>query len=929
MNNGINLDGDAAVVGGIHSDSHDVTNNVNTYNTTNNTTNQTIYQVHKSIEEIRQENEKTFIKAVTDRIADGILTDTDMAELNRIRLQLQIPQHVANAIIDQVKRSAIVINSYKADDFLSNQLLEEIYNALEKNQKEILERKLSSLEKVARNSTDSEVQFYYHLLLASLYPETSTMRFINSSTDNYWQLFWVHIAYLKLGNTQTAEALLPRLNGFGSFPGNIALLMALDNLWEYKHKGENPYYSQQASTYLQKAIDNGMDETLSSLWSAADIILSNNLQSGPFIDFFVRHTLKEFNVQKCVAGPTLKMSPPPLPKFDAQNVNLNQMQGFNPLQAAQHMRVGLNGMMQYQRSNNDTCMSNANIPPMPHTEEEHSSLFTHLNGSYFQTANRSSKVSTTKMSSEEIPDEFGHHYGIFLTDTNILSQKYNVDRESIIKIFSSFFENAEAQNMHWGFLDMSDHYDRLGNANWIDYNRLISEFIQRYGLSAGPDLHLMIVGGDDVIPVPEVNDPYNTEGTLPTDTCYCFEETYLQELVDGGNLSFEAECARNNVARLPLENGNLPSDPESDLGSFFNLCDMYGGGIPVDNVVMISNEEWIPASATMSQHLPLQCYATDTALTKDRMYISPKLLTNNEQAMHIYLASIAEAGMLMFNLHGADSPDMPGFYSNDEAFHPSMLRASSARIFNTVACFGARYKDGYTRQQSMLLSALYGGGILLYTGSLIPVPMYEDNEVRELIAHPGTGSEVFMRLYPLYQFKGMTAGRALLQAKCDYFNLMRKLESDGFSLSTALMFCLYGNPMLHVKAREDVINAARNNTSITASPVKAIPNKPVKQVIKQRLMTKGQQSNLLEQVRGYVDYNISVIRSLTERYVYQSLGLPPAYLESIDSINTPLDDGSYQTQYSFNYHDPTARFSQDKSIVTDVQGNIKRIYSYK
>lgn len=88
----------------------------------------------------------------------------------------------------------------------------------------------------------------------------------------------------------------------------------------------------------------------------------------------------------------------------------------------------------------------------------------------------------------------------------------------------------------------------------------------------------------------------------------------------------------------------------------------------------------------------------------------------------------------------------------------------------------------------MLLSALYGGGVLLYTGSLIPVPMFsneETDEARQLLLNPGTGSEVLMRLYPLYQFKGMTGGKAMLQAKCDYFNMCRHVEDDCFSMSTA------------------------------------------------------------------------------------------------------------------------------------------------
>jgi hypothetical protein len=273
---------------------------------------------------------------------------------------------------------------------------------------------------------------------------------------------------------------------------------------------------------------------------------------------------------------------------------------------------------------------------------------------------------------------------------------------------------------------------------------------------------------------------------------------------------------------------------------------------------------------------------------------------------------------------------MSGFYSNDEAFNTNLLQVSNARVFNTVACYGARYK-GYSREQSMLLKALYGGGVLLYTGSLVPVPMYYDhqmNEARELLLNPGTGSEVFMRLYPLYQFKGMTAGKALLKARCDYFNMCRHVESDGFSFSTALMFGLYGNPMLHVRERKHVIESALQNDALPPAPIKA-EAKSLSKTIKHRLIQKDCNGSLLDQVRGYVDENLSAIRGIVEKHLYNQLGLPPRNLESIDQFSRPVGNGDYELGYFFNYHNPYAAYSADTCAETDTIGNIKRIYTSK
>ncbi len=238
--------------------------------------------------------------------------------------------------------------------------------------------------------------------------------------------------------------------------------------------------------------------------------------------------------------------------------------------------------------------------------------------------------------------------------------------------------------------------------------------------------------------------------------------------------------------------------------------------------------------------------------------------------------------MLMFNLHGADAEGMCGFYSEDEAFNPSLLNQGRAEVFNTVACFGARYA-GYKRNDSMLLSALYGGGVLLYTGSLIPVPMFsneETDEARQLLLNPGTGSEVLMRLYPLYQFKGMTGGKAMLQAKCDSFNMCRHVEDDCFSMSTALMFCLYGNPMLHVRRREYVVESALQNDAMPPAPIKA-DGSPLKKTMRQRLLQKDKSNqSLIDQIRGYVDENLNAIRNMVEQHLYQQLGLKPEMLDS-------------------------------------------------
>ena len=938
----IKLDGDAAVVGGIHSDSHNTQNNYNT-STTNNSTvnNKTVYEAQKTQTEIQQQNENLFLQAVQERLVDGRLAAQDLAELNQLSIQWHIAPVRANQIIDQVRSNMNVLQGGKGNEFLAEQTLNEVFNAIQTNNTDILHRKFKSLEQLARVMiSDNNIQFYYHLLLASMYPDKCALSFFGSRTDNYWQLFWAHVAFIKTGNTDNATVLLPRMGGFGGPQGDIALLMALDNLADYHKNGKQEYYKQQTLQYLDQAVQNGMSDPLSSLWYAIKEMLEEKPQPEDWFQFYCDTTLAEFKPKEKskMAVPPQMPTPPPMPKFNAQNVKLNQMQGFNPLQAANQMGLGsINAINQQPQM--ATMPGQATPPPMPDMPNVQGNTSGPPMPGQSKAAPQPEAVqmaSEARTADEPIdqPDPLEDHYGIILTNGNALARKYGCSVQEVYDVFNDFIQTAYDQQMYWTFLDIAQYgLDHEGEpASWIECNELVSRCIADNNLTAGPDLHLFIIGGNDVIPIPEVEDPWEYgSGHLPTDMCYAFRDTYIIDMLESNHAEFNADSVRNNVGRLPLEDGNLDSDIRSDLGAYFNISGMYGGGIPVGNVLMISNSEWIPASCTMTQHLPLLYNTDDPELIRNGMYISPKLLTEDEATVDIYRKSLEKADMLMFNLHGADAQGMPGFYSTDEAFSPSLLSDSKARVFNTVACFGARY-SGYERDDSMLLSALYGGGILLYTGSLVSVPMFydeENDEARQLLLNPGTGSEVLMRLYPLYQFKGMTAGKALLQAKCDYFNMCRHVESDGFSLSTALMFCLYGNPMLHVRRRQYVVESALQNDAMPPAPIKG-DGTPLRKTLRQRVMQKGSDGkSLLEQVRGYVDDNLNAIRGMVEQHLYNQLGLDPQTLNSIDQFSRPTIDGNYEMGYTFNYHNPQRTFGADNFVEVDAQGKVKRIYTTK
>lgn len=356
---GFNLNlGDAnAISGGVNlSDSHNVTNVDNSQDYSTNIH----IEATKSAEQLAQENEERFIQVAQQRLSDGILDSKKQAELDQIALQCHIPQEKARVIIAKMRQSAAALQGEQGNEFLMKQTLQEIFNAVRQNQVEVLRRRLPTLKQLAEKSTDGNVQFYYHLLLASLNPEAGTIEFLNAHTDNYWQLFWVHVAHVKLNHVDKATALLARLGGFGAPRGDIALLMAIDNLSDYLRAGKQDYYKAQSQQYLNEAMNVGMSEPLNALWAATQTLLEESNKAEEWFRFYVENTLSELltltlkgvdNIATKGMPQMPTMDTPPIPKFNAQNVNLSQMQDFNPLQAAQQMGVGMTAGMKQMESN--------------------------------------------------------------------------------------------------------------------------------------------------------------------------------------------------------------------------------------------------------------------------------------------------------------------------------------------------------------------------------------------------------------------------------------------------------------------------------------------------------------------------------------------------------------------------------------------------
>lgn len=335
----VNLGDANAISGGLHVTDARVDNSV--HNVTQTINNTTIQQAQKTVEELAQDNENRFVQAVQGFMADGCLDQGELQQLNLLAAQYMITPQRADQLIGLVRRSVQTTRGAESTDFFARRLVEEVYDAINAGQTDVLVRLMPRLEQLAQTSDNDVVQFYYHLLLASLKPESAVMGLLSSRTDNYWQLFWTHVAYVRLRQPENAGGLLPRMEVFSGPQGDMMLLMAIDALSQYRGNPLQEYYMIQAQDKLMQAQQYGISEPLNAFWYAVKEAMMDQPAPKAWFLFYAENTLKELYPRLAAGAAGMSISGvPPIPQFGAQGVNLPQMQGFNPLQAVQQMGSG-------------------------------------------------------------------------------------------------------------------------------------------------------------------------------------------------------------------------------------------------------------------------------------------------------------------------------------------------------------------------------------------------------------------------------------------------------------------------------------------------------------------------------------------------------------------------------------------------------------
>lgn len=299
-----------------------------------------IYERQKSQEEITAENEGAFMQTILSYLEDGILDQNEYVNLKILARQKGISDIRAQQLINEIRSNVALKNNGTNNSFIADRTVREIKAALCFGNCEIIKSKFPAIKQLADNIHNNDIQFYSNMLYASLNPESCVVELMNTPLDNYWQQFWSCIAFLKCGKPESAAAIMSRLGGYGFPIGNLSLLMAISSLAEYRKYPTQNFYALQVVENLEDANGSGISEQLIPLWLATQQAASNHPQIEDLFRFYYEVTLKEMCTMVPPELPQAAMKVPTIPQIDPQNIQLSQMQGFNPLKAAEQLMTG-------------------------------------------------------------------------------------------------------------------------------------------------------------------------------------------------------------------------------------------------------------------------------------------------------------------------------------------------------------------------------------------------------------------------------------------------------------------------------------------------------------------------------------------------------------------------------------------------------------
>lgn len=510
-------------------------------------------------------------------------------------------------------------------------------------------------------------------------------------------------------------------------------------------------------------------------------------------------------------------------------------------------------------------------------------------------------------------------HGVIFTDTAKLSLKFSIDKGYILAVINNYIERCKTIGVNYVLCDMDDMQNAVFvqyNKSWQSYHMALYAYCSRNKIKTNISTSVFIIGGDDVIAVPQKVDSISYKKTynynIEIDFRYCFKTDFdidkYFECVHNNHTAKEIEQgiisqALCNVARLPLSCLKQTKTFDETIGSYFERVISARMKIEINRGLVSVSRDFLPHAIVMSKGVPQLPIQKNPYFVYGGMYVSPTLAVKNAESMNAYIDSLHKSDFLWILLHGSNRDNESGYYGVDGslAFNIPLLSHCKSKLFNSLACYGARYKE-FREDSSMLLSAIYST-FLSFTGA-------SDISWGGVSGDLVTCAPRMMRLYTQNILSGQTLGEALLYSKIRYYvqEMLECYQNNSsadmqFPAYTVYEYNLFGDPLIkcnlfmeeHAIVLPDDEDIAINTSSVSLDEV-------------------------YERVHNLVDEGLSEIQIKLENYLLSDLGIKEAKLTSVDKIKS-----SNSTCYDFTF---TYTVMDDMiiNLRTDEQGNIIKIF---
>ena len=471
--------------------------------------------------------------------------------------------------------------------------------------------------------------------------------------------------------------------------------------------------------------------------------------------------------------------------------------------------------------------------------------------------------------------------GIILTDSLRLARKFKVQQTFVLSSIHNYI-NEVSPYISYSLLDTY----QSPSDNWQLYHQALFKD-KRISLLKKME-YLFIIGSDDIIPVPLVQNCMvtNKKEFVPTDIVYgCNISYYSQNGEDINSIIRSKQFF--HVGRLPLALD----------ASFFQLQDylnrstnLMGKGIPVQIAYGQSDPHWKNVSMEVISNLNnknlLPSIEAPSSVFHDKIFLSPYITCETvDKAFNKY------GNLFYFNMHGSGDPEVPQFIGKSTEDEKSYLGIGPEtlniikydNIIVTEACYGGKY-IGLETDKSMLLSSMTNS-TMLYLGSSVVAYGTIDAALKE-----GTGissADIVAKEFIQHLMEGFSAGDSLYKARLSILNRKRNISVP--DLLTIYEFCLYGDPALKAKFpnQQEIASGSHDCLSDELNS----NNLYIEEVYNEQPTS----DSILSLIRNRVDNSLQSLNEDIQRHLAE-IGIKPRQLTSISKVRFGL-----ALQHMFTY----------------------------